>query len=170
MPIKKPKPLLDNSKPKLNNIKSVYKRLKETSKPISTGFRLSRYKLYTKVAKEFPKSSEFYAETLRKLNKMENGEYVGLKVNKTKYAGARFFIWLPEVFYVGPFTLYYRFKMTERIINDLEGRGITQRQIIENNRVSMSIFKFGIFKATKPKSQVYKNYLDKLEGIIKSNK
>jgi|GEM_PF-2822726 len=134
------------------NKSKFIERIRKSDKPAIL-FRFNRYKLYSTVAKHYPKASKFYSEVFRRLDKKD---------------GVKFFLWLPEFFYVGPFTLRFRFKRTEKIISDLEKRNIPIDKIINNERVSMSIAQYGIFNYGTTKSKAYEAYLSKLENIIKN--
>jgi len=134
-----------------NNLKSRPKfitRIKQTEKPLTTLFRFKKYKLYLTVNKTFPKSSEFYNQMFRKFKGKA-------KIN---------LIWLPGMTWIGPITLGIRMKATENVLRDLQKRNIHLEDIIKNEDTCMDILGGKVFYAFKPKSKLYKKYLDRIES------
>ena len=149
--MKAPKKLLEVTKKEIKQIKEPTSKVSKLKNKVNTIYRYNKYKLYLTLNKKYPKSSQFYNEAFRKFK----GKY---KVH---------LIWLPGITWIGPITLALRLKATEKVFHDLESRGVFLKDVIKNENATIEILKAGVFYSAKPKSKLYKEYLDKIEAEVR---
>lgn len=120
-----------------------------SKKPLSYIYRFTKYKFFTELSKQFPKSS--------------------LLINRVfeKYPHNIKLMYSPGLFLVGPFLIANKFQVTEKILLELNKRKIGVAKIVENEKITMSILsKNFIFINDLDNSKRFKKYIDFLEKEI----
>ncbi|MEI8363952.1 MAG: hypothetical protein WCF78_00650 [archaeon] len=149
--MKAPKKLLEVTKKEVKPKKEPTSKISTLKNKVNTIYRYNKYKLYLTFNKKYPKSSQFYNEVFRKFK----GKY---KVH---------LVWMPGMSWIGPITLALRLKATERVFRDLESRNIFLDDIRKSEDATLEILNAGVFYSMKPKSKLYKDYLDKIEAKVR---
>jgi hypothetical protein len=141
-------------KKKFEGFLKFLKKLKSSKSPLTYIYRLYKYQFFKEINKQFPQSSSFLINFLK------------------KYPNNIKFIYLPGTLYLSPFLMYHKFMLTEKILFELSLRGIPTNKIIQNEKVSMSILsKFTVILNLESfsKSKRFITYLNNIEKELNKN-
>jgi len=134
----------------LSNFVKFLNKLKYSKKPLDYIYRLSKYKFFKELNKIYPKSTVFLSKAIR------------------TYPNKILFFYAPGTVYFSYFLAKNKFKVTEKILKDLQSRGITIDKILENEKLTMSILSKNFLFKNIEKSKSFVKYLDEIEKEIKT--